>query len=79
MLELLLYCHLFAKLRFAGEIAFVTDAVMDLIGQGKARYAPWFGSPVPKRRESILAFGCWSEPDLARALDRLDAFVTSVA
>jgi hypothetical protein len=79
MLELLLYCHMFAKLRFASEIAVVMDTVMDLVGQADARYARWLASIAPERREQALAFGCWTERDLASALDRLNAYVASAA
>lgn len=76
MLELLLYCHLFAKLRFAGEIAAVTDAVTDFVGLAKARNARWL---VSEHREQAFAFGCWTERDLSSALDRLNAYVASAA
>ncbi len=79
MLELLLYCHLFAKLRFAGEIAAIREAVMDLAGQAKARYARWLAWIAPARTEPAFAFGRWTERDLAGALDRLNAYVASAA
>jgi hypothetical protein len=70
MLELLLYCHLFAKLRFAAEIAIVTDVAMELIERAKARYA---------RKVPVEAFGFWNERDIVHALDRLNAYVVSAA
>jgi hypothetical protein len=82
MLELLLYCHMFAKLRYAGEIAAITDGVMDFIGRTKARHGLWDGllpAPVRRRREAAFGFGFWSEQDLMQSLDRLDAYVGSVA
>jgi len=77
MLELLLYCHLFAKLRFAGEIAAIREAVMGLVGQAKARHARWLVSIAPARAQPALAVGCWTEQELAGALDRLNAYVAS--
>ena len=86
MLELLLYCHMFAKLRYAGEIAAITDAVMDFIGRTNARHGLWDGrwdglwpAPVKRRREAAFGFGFWTEQDLMGSLDRLDAYVGSVA
>ena len=82
MLELLLYCHMFAKLRYAGEIAAVTDAVMDFIGRTKVGHGRWDGlwpAPAKRRREAAFGFGFWTEQDLMGSLDRLDAYVGSVA
>lgn len=79
MLELLLYCHMFAKLRYATEIAAVTDVVMDLIGRAKKRHLRLLGSVAPYRREPGFAFGAWTEGDVAQALDRLNAYVASAA
>jgi hypothetical protein len=81
MLELLLYCHMFAKLRYAGEIAAITDGVMDFIGRTKARQGCWDGLwPAPRRRrEAAFGLGFWTEQDLMQSLDRLDAYVGSVA
>jgi hypothetical protein len=79
MLELLLYCHMFAKLRYAAEIAAVTDTVMDFVGRAKSRRVQWFGSAAPDRREPGFAFGAWTERDVTRALDRLNAYVASAA
>jgi hypothetical protein len=80
MLELLLYCHMFAKLRYAAEIAAVTDAVTDFFGRTKVRqrvrqgvrHAQWL-APGARRRD--VAFGFWTE----QSLDRLDAYVRSAA
>ncbi|MGA9007461.1 MAG: hypothetical protein WBE48_26505 [Xanthobacteraceae bacterium] len=71
MLELLLYCHMFARLKYAGEIM----AVMDFVGELKARLR----APVPGRREPACGFGFWSERELRLSLDRLDAYAASVA
>jgi hypothetical protein len=79
MLELLLYCHMFAKFRYATEIAVVTEAVMDFIGRAKERHLQWLGSAAPDRREPGFAFGAWTERDVTSALDRLNAYVVSAA
>jgi hypothetical protein len=79
MLELLLYCHLFAKLRFAAEIAVVTDAVMELVALAEAHYAHWLPRAGSRRKPQITAFGFWTERDMVQALDRLNAYVASAA
>jgi hypothetical protein len=79
MLELLLYCHLFAKLRFAAEIAAVTDAAMELIGRTKANYARWRAQAGYGGKMPVTAFGFWTERDMLQALDRLNAYVASAA
>jgi hypothetical protein len=79
MLELLLYCHLFAKLRYAAEIAVVTEAVMDLVGRTKARCGQWLGSGAQSCNARASTFGFWTEQDLGQALDRLNAYVASAA
>ena len=79
MLELLLYCHLFAKLRFAGEIAIVTDAAMELVERAKARTAHWLPRTEYGRKAPVPAFGFWNERDMAHAFDRLNAHVLSAA
>jgi hypothetical protein len=79
MLELLLYCHMFAKLRYAAEIAAVTDAVMSFAGCTKARDGQWRGAAAPSRDAAASVFGFWTEQDLGRALDRLNAYVASAA
>ncbi|HEX3506335.1 MAG TPA: hypothetical protein VHU22_23365 [Xanthobacteraceae bacterium] len=79
MLELLLYCHMFAKLRYAGEIAVVSDAVMAIVGRSKARYGQCLGPAVQSRNAPASTFGFWTEQDLGQALDRLNAYVASAA
>ena len=76
MLELLLYCHLFAKLRFAGEIAIVTDVAMELVARAKAHAALWSART---RRVPGPVYGFWTERDMVQALDRLNAYVVSAA
>jgi hypothetical protein len=79
MLELLLYCRLFAKLRFAGEIAIVTDAAMELVERAKAHAAHWLPRTGYGRKAAVPAFGFWNERDVVHALDRLNAYVASAA
>jgi len=75
MLELLLYCHMFANVKYAGEIA----AVMDFVGSLKSRCKRLLAPAAAGCREPVSAFGFWTELELARSLDRLDAYVGSVA
>jgi hypothetical protein len=72
MLELLLYCHMFAAMRYAGHIAAVTD----FLGGARAWCRRWLA---PGRTEPAPMFACWIEGELTRSLDRLDAYVTSMA
>jgi hypothetical protein len=71
MLELLLYCQMFARLRYAGEIMLVMDFIGDLTPRCRRLVAP----AAADRREPVGAFGFLTE----HALDRLDAYVGSAA
>jgi hypothetical protein len=71
MLELLLYCQMFARLRYAGEIMLVMDFIGDLATGCRRLVAP----AEADRREPVCAFGFLTE----HALDRLDAYVGSAA
>jgi hypothetical protein len=71
MLELLLYCHTFARLRYAGEIMLVMDFIGDLTTHCRRLVAP----AAANRREPVCAFGFLTE----HALERLDAYVVSAA
>jgi hypothetical protein len=71
MLELLLYCQMFARLRYAGEIMLVMDCIGDLTIRCQRLVAPFAAN----RREPVCAFGFFTE----HALDRLDAYVGSAA
>ncbi len=75
MLELLLYCHMFASLKYAGEIM----AVMDFVGAVKRRCNRLLATARYRRGQQASSFGFWSEQELIRTLDRLDAYVASVA
>lgn len=79
MLELLLYCHLFAKLRFAAEIAAVTEALLELVGRTKAHCARWLPQAGHGRKAPVTAFGFCTERDMLQALDRLNAYFASAA
>jgi hypothetical protein len=75
MLELLLYCHMIANMRFAGHIA----AVVDFIGEAKLHCSRLFAPVVRGSREPASAFGAWTERELMRSLDRLEVYVSSMA
>jgi hypothetical protein len=75
MLELLLYCHMFANMRFAGHIA----AAADFIGAAKMRCDRLLAPAMRGSREPGSAFIDWTEAELMRSLDRLDAYVSSMA
>ena len=75
MLELLLYCHMFASLKYAGEIM----AVMDFIGAVKLRCNRLLARALSGRSQQASSYGFWTEQELIRSLDRLDAYVASVA
>jgi hypothetical protein len=85
MLELLLYCHTIANLKYAGHIA----AAMDFIGSAKTRCSRLLVAVVysreqpvskqPVSKQPVSMFDCWTERELARSLDRLGAYVASVA
>jgi hypothetical protein len=79
MLELLLYCQMVARLRYADEIMLVMDFIGDFLsdfpGDLKARCRRLVAPAVAARREPVCPFGFWTE----HSLDRLDAYVGSVA
>jgi hypothetical protein len=79
MLELLLYCHLFAKLRFASEIAIVSDAAIEFLERTRVYAARWVARAEYGRKTPGPAFGFWTERDMVQALDRLNAYVVSAA
>jgi hypothetical protein len=70
MLELLLYCHMFANMRFAGHIA----AAADFIGETRMRCGHLLAPLVRGRGEPADGPWLWTEQ-----LDRLDAYVGSLA
>ncbi len=74
MLELLLYCHMFANMRYAGHVAAVTD----FLGSAMVWSRRWLAPVAPGRTEPASMFECWVERELMRSLDRLDAYVASM-
>ncbi len=78
MLELLLYCHLFANIRYAAEIAAVADFIATALMHGRAWLMRSFG-----REHPAMPFGPAGEQAcpqvLAGSLARLDAYVSSMA
>ena len=75
MLELLLYCHMIANMKYAGHFA----AVADFIDRMKAQCTRLLAPIVSGRRQPAAVFDCWTEQTLVRSLDRLDAYVTLMA
>ena len=75
MLELLLYCHMIANMKYAGHFA----AVADFIDRMKAQCTGLLAPIVSGRKQPASVFDCWTEQALVRSLDRLDAYVTSMA
>jgi hypothetical protein len=75
MLELLLYCHMLANIKYAGQIA----AVVAFAGRVKTRCVRYVAPSATGRAQPVFA-PCWlSERDMLRSLDRLDAYVSSMA
>jgi hypothetical protein len=75
MLELLFYCYMFASLKYAGELM----AVMNFAGAVKLRCNRLLATARHGRSPQAASFSFWSEQELTRSLDRLDAYVASVA
>ncbi len=75
MLELLLYCHMIANLKYAGPIA----AVADFIGSAKTQCRRLLAGAISGRKQAAAGFDCWTERELMRSLDRLEAYVSSMA
>jgi len=75
MLELLLYCHMIANIKYAGHIA----AVMGFVDKAKMRCAGLFMPAVSGRGQTASVSAWWTEQELVRSLDRLDAYVSSAA
>jgi len=75
MLELLLYCHMIANMKYAGHFAAVTDFIDGVKAQCTRLLAPI----VSGRKQPACVFDCWTEQALVRSLDRLDAYVTLMA
>jgi hypothetical protein len=75
MLELLLYCHMIANLKYADHFAAVTAFIATVKAQCDCLFAP----VAPGRKQLAPVFAGWTEQELARLLARLDAYVVSMA
>jgi hypothetical protein len=80
MLDLLAYCHIFASMRYPHEVAAVVAAA-DRI---KMQCANLVAGVLRARRSaahsvSACPFDTWTHQGLLCTLDRLDAYVTSMA
>jgi hypothetical protein len=79
MLELLLYCHMVANMKYADHFAAVTA----FIAMVKAQCDRLFASVAPPvascRKHLAPVFEGRTEQELVRLLARLDAYVASMA
>ena len=75
MLELLLYCHMIANLKYPGHFAAVTAFIATVKAQCDRLFTPVASG----RKQLAPAFAGGMEPELARMLARLDAYVASMA
>ena len=75
MLELLLYCHMIANLKYPGHFAAVTAFIATVKAQCDRLLAPVASG----REELAQLFAGGMEQELARLLARLDAYVASMA
>ncbi|HTE75381.1 MAG TPA: hypothetical protein VK653_01420 [Xanthobacteraceae bacterium] len=72
MLELLLYCHMNANMKYAGHFAAVTAFIAMVNAQCDRLFASG-------RKHLAPVFEGWTEQELVRLLARLDAYVASMA
>jgi hypothetical protein len=75
MLELLVYCHAFASLRYPHHVAAVHGAVAGAM----ARCGQLLAGARRGRQTVTCSFDYWTERGLLCSLDRLDAYVSSMA
>lgn len=75
MLELLLYCHMAARMRYPHHF----DAVAVCLKAAKTQCRAVLARAAFGRNQRASGFDPCIEPQLIAALDRLDAYVTSVA
>jgi len=78
MLELLLYCHMIANMKYPGYFAAVTAVIATVKAQCDRLFAPV--APVASCRNQLApVFAGEMEQELARLLARLEAYVASMA
>jgi hypothetical protein len=75
MLELLLYCHMIANMKYAGHFTALTA----FIAMVKAQCDRLFASATFDRKHLAPVLESWTEQELVRLLARLDADVASMA
>ena len=75
MLELLLYCHMIANMKYPGHFAAVTAFIATV----KAQWDRLFAPVASGRKQLAPLFAGGMEQELARLLVRLDAYVASMA
>jgi hypothetical protein len=80
MLDLLTYCYVFANMRYPGEVAAAAAFLADL----RTQCVGLVGRVLPGRRTvESSACGCpfddWTKQGLLCSLERLDAYVSSMA
>jgi hypothetical protein len=74
MLELLLYCHLFAKIRSAAEIEAMADFIAEAVMQSRSLLLRALGCA-----QRTIPFDPGSEQALVGSPARLDIYVASIA
>ena len=75
MLDLLIYCHIFASMRYSAELA----AAAALATRIRTQCARWAAHVVARRQARSCPFDYWTDQGLLCSLDRLDAYVSSMA
>jgi hypothetical protein len=77
MLELLLYCHMIANMKYPGYFVAITAVIATVKAQCDRLFAP--AAPVASRRKQLApVFAGGMEQELVRLLARLDAYVASI-
>ena len=75
MLELLVYCHAFASMRYPHHVAAVAAAA----GRMTALWRRFLARSLRGHQTVTCPFDYWTKQDLLCSLDRLDAYVSSMA
>jgi hypothetical protein len=75
MLDLLVYCHAFASMRYPHQVATVTEVA----GRIRTRCDRLFARTVFRRQSVTCPFDYWNNQGLLCSLDRLDVYVSSMA
>jgi hypothetical protein len=75
MLELLVYCHAFASLRYPHHVAAITAVA----GRMTTQCRHLFARASRSRQTVTCPFDYWTRQGLLGSLDRLDAYVSSMA